>query len=323
MKRARGFAASCASVRAVALGAVALGAVALCAVASLACGGASRSPPREAQLAVAHADPRIGTYTSSVRGFVTSSYWIEGPSGLVLIDTQFLLSAAEELVDWAERSTGKSVVLAIVLHPNPDKFNGTGVLRKCGVRVVTSEQVLRAMPAVHEKRLRAFYDRYKPDYPKDLVLPESFGDRTTELSAGGVTLRAHVLGAGCSDAHVVVEYDGHVFPGDLVANDNHSWLELGDVDAWLARIGEVRALKPRWVHPGRGPSGEASLLDAEEAYLRFVSAAVADEKPTMPVRADAVDRIKRRIVERYPYEYDIFLDFGIPAVWERQAAQAK
>ena len=292
-------------------------------VASLAaCGGSSRTPPREAQLAVAHADPRVGTYTSSVRGFVTSSYWIEGPDGLVLIDTQFLTSAADELVDWAERSTGKSVVLAIVLHPNPDKFNGTGALRRRGIRVVTSEQVRRAIPAVHEKRLRAFYDRYKPDYPKEIALPESFGDRTTDIPAAGITLRAHVLGAGCSESHVVVEFDGHLFPGDLVANDNHSWLELGSIDEWLARVDEMRAMKPRFVHPGRGPSGEASLLDAEAAYLNFVAGAVADEKPTLPVRADAVERIKRRIVERYPYEYDVFLDFGIPAVWEKQAGAA-
>jgi glyoxylase-like metal-dependent hydrolase (beta-lactamase superfamily II) len=296
--------------------------VALALVLAAACGGSSRTPPREAQLTVAHADPRVGTYTSSVRGFVTSSYWIEGPDGIVLIDTQFLLSAAEEMIDWIERSTGKSIVLAIVLHPNPDKFNGTGVLRKRGIRVVTSEQVRRAIPAVHEKRLRAFYDRYKPDYPKEIVLPESFGDKDADLTGGGVTVRAHVLGAGCSESHVVVEWDGHLFPGDLVANDNHSWLELGDVDEWLKRIDEMRAMKPRFVHPGRGPSGETSLLDAEDAYLRFVRTAVADEKPAMPVRPDAIDRIKKRIVERYPYEYDIFLDFGLPAVWEKQVSLA-
>ncbi len=64
-------------------------------------------------------------------------------------------------------------------------------------------------------------------------MPESFGAATTELSAGGVTVKAHVMGPGCSESHVVVEYEGHLFPGDMVANDAHSWLEIGRTDEWL------------------------------------------------------------------------------------------
>jgi glyoxylase-like metal-dependent hydrolase (beta-lactamase superfamily II) len=295
-------------------------AIAIGAAVLVACARAPQIP--DAQVALAHAEARVGTYTSSVKGFVTSSYWIEGPEGLVVIDTQFLLSAASEMIDWAERATGKKVVLAIVLHPNPDKFNGTGVLRARGIRVVTSEQVRRAIPAVHEKRLRSFYDRYKPDYPHDIVLPDSFGDRTTDLDAAGLKLRVHVLGAGCSDAHVVVEWNGHLFVGDLVANDNHSWLEIGRTDEWRKRIDELRAMNARFVHPGRGPSGDASLLDQEAAYLKYVEEAIAEEHPAMPIPEGAIERVKAKIVARYPYEYDIFLDFGLPEVWRRIASDA-
>src|SRR5438309_652995 len=89
------------------------------ALAGAACSGApARAVPPSSQVTLANADARVGTYVSSVKGFVTSSYWIEGPDGLVVIDTQFLTSAATELLDWAERATGKKVVLAVVLHPN-------------------------------------------------------------------------------------------------------------------------------------------------------------------------------------------------------------
>jgi hypothetical protein len=114
------------------------------------------------------ADPRVGVYVSTPWGFTTSSYWIEGASGLVIIDTQFLPSAAEELLRAAEATTGKKVELAVVLHANPDKFNGTAAFQRRGIRVVTSEQVLRLIPGIHEKRVKAFYDRYAPDYPKEL-----------------------------------------------------------------------------------------------------------------------------------------------------------
>ena len=270
-------------------------------------------------------DARVGTYVSSTWGFSTTTYWIEGPTGLILIDTQFLPSAAEEAVAWAEQATGKKVKLAVVLHANPDKFNGTATLKKRGIRVVTSAQVRALIPAVHELRLKAFYDRYQPDYPKEFTLPDSFGDKTTELSAGGVTIKAHVLGAGCSDAHVAVQFEGHLFVGDLVASGAHSWLELGHTDEWLIRLGELRALKPDFVHPGRGPSGDERLLTQQEFYLKFIIAAVAAEKPTLQAIGSgkiesALARVRNKLDEHYVgYRFGVFLDIGLPAEWRRQA----
>jgi glyoxylase-like metal-dependent hydrolase (beta-lactamase superfamily II) len=289
---------------------------------------AAAAPPTQAlgpdaQLTIRHGDGRVGAYISKPRGFETATYWIEGPTGLILIDTQFLLSAAEEAIDWAEKTTGKKAVLAIVLHANPDKFNGTEVFKKHGIRVVTSEPVRALIPAVHELRHRWFYDRFQPDYPDQATLPDSFGRETTELTAGGVTVKAHVMGAGCSEAHVVVQFEDHLFVGDLVSNHNHSWLEIGKTDEWRKRIGELKALQPEYVHPGRGPAGGAELLDRQEAYLKNVWELVAAEGPTLPIddRAEkAFEKIRARLNELFPgYDYERFVEIGLPAVWERQA----
>jgi glyoxylase-like metal-dependent hydrolase (beta-lactamase superfamily II) len=170
-------------------------------------------------------DARVGVYTSKPWGFSTHSYWLEGPEGLVVIDTQFLPSAAREVIELAEQQTGKKVVLAVVLHPNPDKFNGTPVFQERGIRVVTSQQVAERIPAVFELRSRWFQERYAPDWPTREPRPEAFGSETTALEAAGLTLKAHVLGGGCSDAQVVVEWEGHLFTGDLVANGTHDEAE--------------------------------------------------------------------------------------------------
>jgi glyoxylase-like metal-dependent hydrolase (beta-lactamase superfamily II) len=283
--------------------------------------GCASVRPEGAQVKLtSRGDARVGTYVSSPWGFSTSSYWIEGPEGLILIDTQFLPSAAEEFVNWAEQVTGKKAHLAIVLHPNPDKFNGTNVLRKRGIRVVTSEQVRALIPHVHEIRTRAFAERYKPDYPTELPQPDSFGSVTTALTAGGVTVKAHVMGPGCSESHVVVEFEGHLFPGDMVANDAHSWLEIGKTDEWLKRLEEMKALKPKYVHPGRGPSGGPGLLEEERVYLERVIAEVAAEKPRGEPSDEALERIRSRIKAAYPgLGFDVFLRIGLPAEWKRQA----
>src|SRR5262245_53399149 len=130
--------------------------ITIAAAAALACGGGARTIPRGAALTISHADPlahaaaRVGAYVSSNSGFSTNSFWIEGPEGLVLVDTQFLPSAAVEMVEWAERATGKKAVLAFVLHANPDKFNGTAALQQRGIRVLTSADVKKHIPSVHE-----------------------------------------------------------------------------------------------------------------------------------------------------------------------------
>ncbi|MCB9732532.1 MAG: hypothetical protein H6745_07965 [Deltaproteobacteria bacterium] len=136
----------------------------------------------------------VWTWVSGPWAFETSTYFIEGPTGLVVIDTQFLPSEIARAVDAVEARTGKKAALAVVLHANPDKFNGTATLQARGVKVVTSRQVAELIPEVHELRKSWFYARYKPDYPEDAARPEVFGDATTDVEAGGVSVRLHVLG---------------------------------------------------------------------------------------------------------------------------------
>jgi glyoxylase-like metal-dependent hydrolase (beta-lactamase superfamily II) len=260
-------------------------------------------------------------YVSTPWSFSTTSYAIEGPDGLVLVDTQFLPKEALAFVDAVERKTGKRAVAAIVLHANPDKFNGTAALQARGIKVVTSAQVAQLIPSVHAKRLRAFGERYAPDYPTVEPKPDVFGDADTTLRFAGLALNAHVVGGGCSAAHVVLEHDGDVFAGDLVANGTHSWLELGLTPQWHERIREMRALHPKRVLPGRGLPGGPALLDDEDAYLSAVSAAVAAERPQqVEPSEDALTRIKKALIAEHPsLRFPVFLDIGLPAEWRRQA----
>jgi len=267
-------------------------------------------------------DPRIGTYVSSLRGFLTNSYWIEGPDGLVLIGTQYLNSAATEFVDWAEKATGKKAVLAIVLEPNADSFDGTAVLKKRGIKVVTSEQVRGLIAKAHQHRLETFHERGNEDFPQEAeaLLPESFGDKDTELTAGGVTVKVLVLGAGASEAHVVAAYEGSAFVGNLVSNNVHPWLELGQTDEWLARLKELRVMRPDFIYPAHGPSGDGSLLVRQTEYLKTVVDEVTAEKKRAGAKPHprAFERVRARILERYVgYPFPVFVDSAIQVLWDK------
>lgn len=295
-------------------------ALALCLLACISCSHAPvASVPKNAEMILSPGDSSVGSYVSSWEGFRTSSYWINAPEGLIFIDTQFLLSAAAEMIDWAEKVTGKKALLAIILHPNPDKFNGTAIFQKRGIRVITSQQVLNRIPEVHQLRMGWFYERFKPDYPVDPAKPESFGEKTTTWKAAGTEIKLHVLGAGCSEAHVAVEYNQHLFVGDLVTQGFHSWLELGQLNEWLERIEELKNLEPKFVHTGRGGSGDAELLDREAEYLSTVIDVVRSVKRKFKkLSATAREEITSELVAKYPsYDYPLFMEKGIPIIWSR------
>ncbi len=267
-----------------------------------------------------HNDYQIGSYTSSAWGFNTNSYWIEGPDGVVLIGTQFLPSAANEAVDLAESVTGKKVVMAIVLHANPDKFNGTATLKARGIKVVSSKQVVELIPGVDKTRREWFYDRYKPDYPEKLVLPDALWEKTQEFDAAGLRFKAYLIRGAVSEAHLLIVIDGHLFSGDLISNKYHAWMALGKSKQWLARLEEIRKfINPVVIHPGRGYAmkGEA-LLSQQENYLRFVNKKIAEFYTGGEItRQDKKDIIKA-ITNKYPaYGLKYFLNIGIPAEWEQ------
>lgn len=264
----------------------------------------------------------VGSYTSPPRTFSTVTYWIAGPQSTVLIDTQFLPKEGLEALREAERASGKKVTHALVLHPNPDKFNGTAALQANGVRVITSTQVAEQIPAVHRIRFGWFGDEYKPDYPQDAAKPASFGERTQEVDWSGIKLKLHVLGPGCSAAHVVAQVGDAVFVGDLVNTENHAWLELGRIDDWLLRLEDIRALKPLRIFPGRGKPGGLELIDRQADYLRFVQSLIQAERPSGSLGWFTKIRLQYAIERRYPgLGYPVFMRDGLAAVWQTEAAK--
>jgi glyoxylase-like metal-dependent hydrolase (beta-lactamase superfamily II) len=264
----------------------------------------------------------VGSYTSPAKSFATASYWVVGPESTVMIDTQFLPEEGLLALREAQRAGTKKVSHALVLHPNPDKFNGTAALQAQGVVVQTSKQVANAIPAVHTIRLGWFADDFKPDYPLDAAKPAVFGDSTQEVNWGGTSIKLHVLGPGASAAHVVAQVGDAVFVGDLVNVENHAWLELGTIDDWLRRLDEIRAMGAQRVFPGRGKPGGAELLEQQAQYLRFVQKLVQAEQPSGELGWLTKLKLQRAIELQYPkLGYALFMRDGLPAVWRNEAAK--
>ncbi len=261
-----------------------------------------------------------GMYTSVPWGFSTNSFWVSGKQGAILFDTQFLPSATKAMVAQIETCTGKPPLAALVLHANPDKFNGTQWLRSQGVEVLSSQQVVDVIPEVDALRRRWLEKRYAPDYPDKLVMPAVFGDASRLFQRGDIALNIYVLGASVSAAHVVADWRGHIFAGDLVANGHHAWLEKGNIDEWIADLKFLQGLRPVKIYPGRGQPGGAELLQQQIDYLQFVRAAVLRRKPHAEIDDATLAQLYAEITQHYSgYQNEYFLQLGLPALWSRLA----
>ncbi|MDH5484830.1 MAG: hydrolase [Gammaproteobacteria bacterium] len=266
-----------------------------------------------------HNDYVIGQYTAPETAYSSNSFWIEGPEGIVLIDTQFLPSQALQAVDIAESYTGKKVVLAIVLHASVERFNGVQALQAKGIKVVSARQVVDGIAEAHNKTWPIFYQRLKPDYPDSLVLPEVAWEKTTVFSAAGLDLKAYVIRQALGPAHVLIELDDHLFTGALVTHQSHAW-PGGDTVQWLERLDEISDnIRAKVIHPGRGYSMNATkLLTQQKNYLQALQSAVARFYTGGEITAADTTAIQAEMTRQFPaYGFEKFLRYTIPAEWKR------
>jgi hypothetical protein len=261
----------------------------------------------------------VGQYTSAAQRMPVRSYWIEGDHGVILIGAQLLPSAAEAAVREAERVTGKKTVMALLLAATPDQFNGTALLQKRGVKVYTSEQVLRLIPAAHATARERLSPEFKPDYPAQVPKPASLGNSSRQMIIVGVPFRLYVLGSGSPDAYVVLDYEGRLFAGALVGGPAHPQPLAGGVEEWLRRLQELRGFKPNRVYPAQGDPGGAALIANQMIYLRQLLGFMRAEDMRALPGPEAAARVKAKMMEAYPdHAFPENLDALISSEWERQ-----
>jgi hypothetical protein len=129
----------------------------------------------------------------------------------------------------------------------------------------------------------------------------------------------HVLGKGASGAHIVVQYEGNVFVGDLINPNNHAWLELGLIGDWLARLDDIRVMNPTTIYPGRGQIGGFELIQAQAAYLTQVRQWVREAIKPGDLGWIIKQLLQRKIENAYPaLGYAIFMRDGLPALWKTE-----
>jgi glyoxylase-like metal-dependent hydrolase (beta-lactamase superfamily II) len=212
----------------------------------------------------------------------TAATLIHGEKDAVLADPLMTAAEGEDLAGWIA-ATGKNLTTIFVTHGHGDHFFGAAPVldRFPGARVVAVPAVVEGMKRqLSPPWLDGFWRaRFPGQLPDRLVVAEPLDGDTLILE--GQPLVAVDLGHADTDGSAALHVPsiGLVVAGDAVYDDVHLYLAEsadGGIDAWLAALDTIEALRPASVVAGHRPADacdDPRYIEETRRYLRAFAAA--------------------------------------------------
>lgn len=225
--------------------------------------------------------PTVHIYRAAEPGLLVNSYLIELQSGVLVIDTNLLVSDIEALRARL-RALKKPLLGIAVTHAHPDHFNGVLALVRDGeVPVYAAASVARAIEEVADAKRSQWSPVYGSEWPAQTYYPNTPLADGAGIRLDGLMLSVHEVGPAEShaDSYVLVTPDEGrpaAFIGDLAFHGTHSYTADGHSRAWLRALD---ALAPRLadvatVYPGHGEPATPALLAEQRRYLLYYTEVV-------------------------------------------------
>ncbi len=231
----------------------------------------------------------IHSFTAPEEGWLVTSHIIELPSQLLVVDAQYRLSCAREVVRYAT-ALKKPLSRLYVTHYHPDHLLGAPAF---DAPLVALAGVAGKIDAVGDRVAREEHEIVGDDIPATARRPDRHVDEGVEMVDGVRIEHRRLRGAETEDALVVALPDaGAIIVQDLVYDRSHLFLGERDFAGWRATLREFQGLPYDVVLPGHGLPGGKGLYDEMITYLDFAEEALQDS-------ADGGE-FKRRLLDRFP-----------------------
>ena len=222
------------------------------------------------------AGPIVHTYRAAESGLYVNSYLIEGESGVVVVDTNLLVSDIEALR--ARLSALKKPLLAIlVTHAHPDHFNGIlGLVKDNEVPVYATASVGRVIEGIADAKRAQWSPVYGAEWPAETYYPNSLLSDGAQVQLDEMSFTVHETGPAEShaDSYLIMAASGSgtvAFTGDLAFHGMHPYTADGHSGAWLGTLdvlgGELADAGT--LYPGHGDPAGPGLLADQRRYLLY------------------------------------------------------
>lgn len=213
-------------------------------------------------------DLKIHTYISPEESFEVTSHILETKDKLIVIDAQFFLPCANEVLQFIY-DLNKPVDCVIITHAHPDHWLGVELFEQ--FPIISSLEVANEIDQIGEgliKQVRNFHGELvttKKVVPKALI-------KEGEQQMAGLIVDVRFVKMAEGTNHVLIkipEYKLFVAQ-DLAYNKVHLFLGDNYHDNWLSEIKKLSDFKDYLFLSGHGEPSSVEIFSEMETYIAFV-----------------------------------------------------
>ena len=232
---------------------------------------------------------KIHTYTAPERGWQVNSHIVEFSSQLLVVDSQYLLPYAREVVAYAGELK-KPISRLYISHYHPDHMLGAVAF---SAPTYALREVIAKIETVGDRVAREEHEKFRDEAPEQVQRPSHIVEPGAE-TIGSVPIEfIHLQHAETQDA-LMIGFPAHgiLITQDLVYNRVHAMVGEKAFAAWTDTLEKTKNDNYSKILTGHGAPGGKELYGRMQHYLSTARDVYA--------RASDGDDMKSKMMHAFP-----------------------
>lgn len=238
--------------------------------------------------------PKIHKYEATIGNFFVNAFLIESENGVIAVDSTLAIPSTNDLREIIQNKIKKDLIGVLLTHGHPDHYTGVAELIKGygDIPVIATQGALNQCLARDEEEsgYLGSDQAFGALYPKERVFPNQLVKSGDTISLDGLSFTIENLGACESDDDslwsMTIDNLLHVFSGDIVYNQMHTFFRDGHVSNWLKQLDYcISKFDTNTIfHAGHGEEMGIEMLYWKRGYIQAFLRKLKDllgNKPTL------------------------------------------